>query len=81
VTVTDDEAANAQQASYFRAELKMARQALVDVIGKRRPLIDRRAATSHLRAAVRSAEAEVRYLDRLIERLDNRFAGQLHRHE
>ena len=75
----DDEAtyaaADAEQAAYLRESLDDERQQLLDGILKRRPLINRRADASQLRSAVHSAEAEVRYLDRLIERLDRRFAS------
>ncbi len=79
MTLTDAEihaalAADYQQAAYFRDKLRTERQALIDGIAKRRPLIQRHSATSRLHAAIRSAEAEVRYLDRLIERIERRFA-------
>ena len=75
----DDEAApaaaDAEQAAYFRESLDAERQQLLDGILKRRPLIDRRADASQPRSAAHSADAEVRYLDLLIERLDRRFAS------
>lgn len=68
-------AADARQGAYFRAELVTRRDGLQDAIAKRRALIDRRAYSSNLRAQVHDAEAEVRQLDRLIARLDRRFAA------
>jgi hypothetical protein len=78
VTITDDQAratADAQQAAYFRAELDAERRLLLTQIGKRRALIERPSdASRRQRASVSSVEAEVRYLDSLIARLDSRFA-------
>lgn len=79
MTVTDDRAsmADAQQAAYFRAELQAEREQLIADIGKRRALIERPSEVSrHQRATLHSAEAEIRYLDSLIARLDSRFASQ-----
>lgn len=77
MTLIDDQAAraaDARQAAYFRAELDAERQHLLDGIVARRALIERRTQNSRLRTEVHSAEAEVRYLGRLIARLDERFA-------
>ena len=68
-------AANARQGAYFRAELVSQRDQLEDTITKRRALIERRAWASNLRADVHNAEIEVRILDRMIARLDHRFAA------
>ena len=78
VTITDDQArgADAQQAAYFRAELDAERSLLLTQIGKRRALIDRPSdASRRQRASVNSVEAEIRYLDSLIARLDRRFSA------
>jgi hypothetical protein len=78
VTVSDVEAArvaDTQQAAYFRAELEAQRRTLLTGIGKRRALTSRPGdAGRRQRASLASAEAEVRYLTRLIDRLDRRFA-------
>lgn len=69
--------ADAQQAAYFRAELQVEREQLVADMGKRRALIDRPSESSrHHRVTLHSAEAEIRYLDSLIARLDSRFDDQ-----
>ena len=76
------ETADALQAAYFRRSLCAERAQLLaeictrdDNIAKR---IDRGSASAmhRLGSYVRSAEAQVRYLDRLIARLDHRFAIQ-----
>jgi hypothetical protein len=68
--------ADAEQAAYFRVSLDAERQQLLGGILKRRPLLERRADAARLHSAIHRAEAEVRYLDDLIERLDCRFASQ-----
>jgi hypothetical protein len=68
--------ADAEQAAYFRVSLDAERQQLLGGILKRRPLLERRADAARLHSAIHRAEAEVRYLDHLIERLDCRFASQ-----
>jgi hypothetical protein len=68
-------AADAMQAAHFRESLVAERAHLLDSIVKRRAIIDRRTNANHLRSQARSAEAEVRYIDRLIERLDRRFSS------
>ncbi|WP_164478287.1 hypothetical protein [Mycolicibacterium stellerae] len=74
VSYDDDSAANVAQAAYFRVELHAQRRLLLHEIGKRQALIDRPSdAARRQRASVHSAEAELRHLDRLIGRLDNRF--------
>lgn len=75
VTLTDRAtiAADAQQAAYFRAELTTERNQLMEGIAKRRAIIERRAYASSVRADATRAEAEVRYLDRLIASIDRRF--------
>lgn len=78
VSIDPNEAAwagNARQGAYFRAELVAQRDQLEDTITKRRALIERRSWASNLRADVRDAETEVRILDRMIARLDHRFAA------
>jgi hypothetical protein len=68
--------ADTQQAAYFRAELEAQRRMLLTGIGKRRALTSRPGdAGRRQRASLASAEAEVRYLTRLIDRLDRRFAA------
>lgn len=67
--------ADAEQAAYFRLSLDAERRQLLDGILERRPLIERRADAGRLHSAVHRAEAQVRYLDHLIERLDCRFAS------
>ncbi len=79
VTIIDETAgaagADAMQAAHFRESLVAERAQLLDSIVKRRAIIDRRTNANHMRSQVRSAEAEVRYINRLIERLDRRFAS------
>jgi UDP-N-acetylmuramate-alanine ligase len=76
------EAADALQAAYFRRSLCAERAQLLAEICKRGDNIaktDRQGSASvthRLGSYVRSAEAQVRYLDRLIARLDHRFAIQ-----
>ena len=80
MTILDDAAAelaaDAMQAAHFRVSLVAERAQLLDSIVKRRAIIDRRTNANHMRTQVRSAEAEVRHLNRLIERLDRRFPAQ-----
>jgi hypothetical protein len=77
VTVTDDQqaarAADVQQAAHFRDALAAERELLIGDINKRRPLIDRPSDAGRVRRGVQSAEAQLRYVDRLIARLDGRF--------
>ena len=74
-----DAAADAIQAAYFRDCLCDARRQRVGEIRKRRAEVTKRteagqlSSVGRLRSQLRSVEAEVRYLDRLIERLDRRF--------
>ena len=76
------EAADALQAAYFRRSLCAERAQLLAEICKRGDNIAKRtdrgsaSATHRLGSYVRSAEAQMRYLDRLIARLDHRFAIQ-----
>ena len=79
--VIDDEGAaqpprTRGEAAYFRTELDAARRDLADRIVKRRAILEQRPDAKRVRAEVHSAEAEVRYLERLIARLDDRFAAQ-----
>ena len=67
--------ADAKQGAYFHAELLARRDHLQDAIVKRRALIDRRAFASKTRAEVHFAEGEVRHLEKLIARLERRFAA------
>lgn len=75
-----DAAADAIQAAYFRECLDDERQQRVGELRKRQAEVTRRTEAGHLssigrlRSQLRSVEAEVRYLDRLIDRLDRRFA-------
>jgi hypothetical protein len=74
-----DKAADALQAAYFRRALIDERAHLVAEVSKRRDYIAARVewgrtqATDRLGSQVRSVEAQVRYLDRLIAGLDHRF--------
>ena len=65
--------ADAAQAAHFRALLVFQRQQLLEGMLDRRRIDDSSAAGSRLPLSVHHAEVEVRYLDRLIERLDRRF--------
>lgn len=73
-------AADVVQAAYFRECLDDERQQRVGELRKRRAEVTRRTEAGHLssigrlRSQLRSVEAEVRYLDHLIDRLDRRFA-------
>jgi hypothetical protein len=75
------EAADAPQAAYFRRSLCAERAQLLAEICKRRDDIAKRtdpgstSATHRLGSYVRRAEAQVRYLDRLIAGLDYRFGA------
>jgi hypothetical protein len=85
MTLIDDHAAaqgaDLMQAAYFRRSLCDERAQLCSEIAERRDYIDRRHERSHsdtaqrLGSHLRSAEAQLRYLDRLIARLDHRFGG------
>jgi hypothetical protein len=80
----DDEtsamAADAMQAAYFRRYLATERRQIATHVDKYRDELQHRSdagalsGTSHLRSQVRSLEAELRYVDGLIDRLDRRFA-------
>jgi len=78
-----DKAADAMQAACFRSSLCDERAKLCSEIAERRDYIDRRHEHSRSNTArrlgsqLRSAESQLRYLDRLIARLDHRFGGQL----
>ena len=75
-----DAAADAIQAAYFRDCLDDERQQRVGELQKRQAEVARRAKAGHLsslgrlRSQLRTVEAEVRYLDHLIDCLDRRFA-------
>lgn len=84
--VTFDEArpvlaADAAQAAYFREWLTEQRNELAARAGKFRDELQQQSEigapsrTSHLRSQLRSLEAELRYLDCLIARLDHRFVA------
>ncbi|MGB8405876.1 MAG: hypothetical protein WCE30_17580 [Mycobacterium sp.] len=85
MTLVDDhaavQAADAMQAAYFRRSLCDERAQLCSEIAERRVYIDRRHEHSRSNTAqrlgsqLRSAESQLRYLDRLIARLDHRFGG------
>jgi hypothetical protein len=77
------QAADAMQAAYFRRSLCDERVELCAEIAKRREDIGRRVphSTHRLGTRLRSAEAQLRYLDRLIARLDQRFGAHLSRHD
>jgi hypothetical protein len=68
-------AADAAQAAYFRSELTAVRDQLTDSVRTRRALIERRGYADRLRADVHDAEAQIRYLEKMIARLDRRFSG------
>ncbi|MDT5117157.1 MAG: hypothetical protein QOE30_2896 [Mycobacterium sp.] len=73
--------ADALQAAYLRKSLCDERAHLCSEIAERRDYIDRRTGrvTSHtnqrLGSRPRSAESQLRYIDRLIARLDHRFGA------
>jgi hypothetical protein len=75
--------ADAMQAAHLRNSLCRERAQLSSQIAQRRDHIDRRHEHSRSHTAqrlgsqLRSAESQLRYLDRLIARLDHRFGGQL----
>jgi len=85
MTLIDDhaaaEAADTMQAAYFRRSLCDERAQLCSEIAERRDHIDRRHEHSRSHTAqrlgsrLRSAESQLRYLDRLIARLDHRFGA------
>jgi hypothetical protein len=73
-------AADAMQAAYFRGYLMDERRHLVAEIAKREAeLIERTdagqlsAMIGRLRAQIRAVQAELRYVDQLVERLNGRF--------
>jgi hypothetical protein len=76
-----DKAADAMQAAYLRRSLCDERAKLCSEIAERRDYIDRRHEHSRSNTAqrlgsqLRSTESQLRYLDRLIARLDHRFGG------
>jgi hypothetical protein len=86
MTHTDDEAAaqaaDAMQAASLRESLCIERAKLCSEIAERQHYIERRATrvTSHtqqrLGSRLRSVEAQVRHVDRLIAQLDRRFGHQ-----
>ena len=73
MTLSDHQAADFEQAAYFRAELDAARQLLLADLAKRRALndgcVDARRPTSSPQI-----EVELHHIDWLIARLDSRFA-------
>jgi hypothetical protein len=79
VTVTDATsaafAADAEQAAYFRATLLAQREQLLDVITSRHALREGGTDGDHTASRARRAEAEARYIDRMIAGLDRRFAS------
>jgi len=74
--------ADAMQAIYFRAFLEDERRQLVAEIAKReaevmkRTEAGQRSALGRLRAQTRAVEAELRYVDRLIQGLAGRFTDR-----
>ncbi len=74
-------AADAMQAAYFRDTLAEEREHTNRQVGKHREEMARRAETGsrygipHLKSHVRALEAELRYLDGLIAKLDRRFSA------
>ncbi len=75
-------AADAMQAAYFRGFLEEERQQLVAEITKREAEVVKRveagqlSALGRLRTQKRAVEAELRYVDRLIQGLAGRFADR-----
>jgi hypothetical protein len=73
-------AADAMQAAYFRGYLMDERRHLVAEIAKREAELSKRtdagqlSAIGRLRAQIRAVQAELRYVDQLVERLNGRFA-------
>jgi hypothetical protein len=65
--------ADVEQAAYFRSELQAQRQLLLADIGKRQPLIQRPADAGQGRVSLSRSEVQLRHIDWLIARLDNRF--------
>jgi hypothetical protein len=65
--------ADVEQAAYFRSELEAERQLLLADIGKRQPLIHRPADAGHGRVSLTRTEVQLRHIDWLIAKLDNRF--------
>ena len=83
--VTDEHSvrtADAQQAAYLRASLVEQRDQLAGLLAKRRDEIVRRTGEGHhsvigrLRSQARSEEAQLRYIEGMITRLDRRFTDQ-----
>lgn len=72
-------AADAMQAAYFRTALEREREHASAQVAKHHAVLARRSdggsthGVAHLTSQVRSLEAEIRYLDALIARLDRRF--------
>ena len=72
---------DALQAANFRKALFEERLRIVDHAAKHRDELARRldigtiSGVAHLRSQVRSLEAELRYLDGLVAKLDRRFTG------
>jgi hypothetical protein len=85
ISIASNEAAQAAdelQAAYFRVSLVNERDQLAAHVEKQQAEIARRnhlgssSALRRLRLQVRIVEAELRYVDGLIQRLDRRFARQ-----
>ncbi|BDX34342.1 hypothetical protein TUM20985_48890 [Mycobacterium antarcticum] len=72
---------DALQADHFRKTLFEERERIVDHVAKHRDQLGRRlemgtiSGVAHLRSQVQSLEAELRYVDGLLAKLDGRFAG------
>jgi hypothetical protein len=73
VTLSDHQAADFEQAAYFRAELDAARRLLLADLAKRRALIDGSVDAGRATSST-PVDAELHHIDWLIERLDRRFA-------
>jgi hypothetical protein len=73
VTLSDHQAADFEQAAYFRAELDAARRSLLADVAKRRALNDG-SIDAGRRTSSRQVDAELHHIDWLIARLDSRFA-------
>jgi hypothetical protein len=70
-------AADAMQAAYFRAFLNEERRQLIADMAKRRAgltVAGQPSSIGRLRDQIRAVQAELRHVDKLLERLDGRFA-------
>jgi hypothetical protein len=73
VTLSDHQAADFEQAAYFRVELDAARRLLLADLAKRRAFIDGSVDAGRPTSST-PVEADLHHIDWLIARLDSRFA-------